>query len=149
MCSGKHGRICVPPQGAHSPIEDLNLMATHVDRDSNMAIRRNQFLSDLMDVAKKHLQEHVSGPAADLVAGSLTDHLADYWGGQLINIPKDYHWKFSKRDAEIYSEFNGYNYAELAKKHDMHERSLRKLLDRVKKRMAAAADRRTKDLFND
>ena len=47
------------------------------------------------------------------------------------------------------TEFNGYNYAELAKKHDMHERSLRKLLDRVKKRMSAAADRRTKDLFND
>ena len=48
-----------------------------------------------------------------------------------------------------YAAFNGHNYAELAKKHDMHERSLRKLLDRVKKRMAAAADRRTKDLFND
>ena len=126
-----------------------NFMATFVDRDSNMASRRNQFLADLMDVAKKHLQEHVSGPAADMVASSLTDHLADYWGGQLINIPKDYHWKLSKRDAEIYSEFNGYNYAELAKKHDMHERSLRKLLDRVKKRMAAAADRRNKDLFND
>ena len=114
-----------------------------------MASRRNQFLADLMDVAKKHLEEHVSGPAADMVASSLTDHLADYWGGQLINIPKDYHWKLSQRDAEIYSEFNGYNYAELAKKHDMHERSLRKLLDRVKKRMAASADRRTKDLFND
>ena len=124
-------------------------MATFVDRDSNMASRRNQFLADLMDVAKKHLQEHVSGPAADMVASSLTDHLADYWGGQLINIPKDYHWKLSQRDAEIYAAFNGHNYAELAKKHDMHERSLRKLLDRVRKRMAAAADRRTRDLFND
>ena len=128
---------------------NIYFMATFVDRDSNMASRRNQFLADLMDVAKKHLQEHVSGPAADMVASSLTDHLADYWGGQLINIPKDYHWKLSQRDAEIYSEFNGYNYAELAKKHDMHERSLRKLLDRVKKRMAVSADRRTKDLFND
>lgn len=115
-------------------------MATFIDRDSNMASRRNQFLADLMDVAKKHLQEHVSAPAADL---------ADYWGGQLINIPKDYHWKLSQRDAEIYAAFNGHNYAELAKKHDMHERSLRKLLDRVRKRMAAAADRRTRDLFND
>lgn len=149
MCSGKHGRICVPPQGVHSPIEDLNLMATHVDRDSNMAIRRNQFLSDLMDVAKKHLQEHVSGPAANMVAGSLTDHLADYWGGQLINIPKDYRWKLSQREAEIYAEFNGYNIADLARKYDMHERSMRKLLGRVRERMAEAADRRTKDLFND
>lgn len=125
-------------------------MATYVDRDSNMANRRNKFLADLMDVAKRHLQEHVSANAADLVASSLTDHLADYWGGQLINIPKDYHWRLSQRDAEIYAEFNGCNYAELAMKHDMHERSLRKLLDRVKKRMAkAAADRRTRDMFND
>lgn len=124
-------------------------MSTYADRDSSMAVRRNEFLSDLLDVAKKHLAEHVSESAADMVASSLTNHLADYWGGQLINIPKDYHWKLSRRDAEIYAEFNGYNYAELAKKHDMHERSLRKLLDRVKKRMAAAADRRTIDLFND
>lgn len=149
MCSGKHGRIYALPQGVHSPPEDPISMATHVDRDSNMAIRRNQFLADLMDVAKKHLQEHVPGPAADLVAGSLTDHLADYWGGQLINIPKDYRWKLSQREAEIYAEFNGYNIAELARKYDMHERSMRKLLDRVKKRMAVAADRRNRDLFND
>lgn len=149
MCSGKHGRICVPLQGAHSPIEDLNLMATHVDRDSNMAIRRNKFLTDFMDWARSHLGHHVSPEAADLIASDMTDRLADHWGGQLINIPKDYHWKLSQRDAEIYAEFNGYNYAELAKKHNMHERSLRKLLGRVRERMAEAADRRTKDLFND
>ena len=124
-------------------------MGNYADRDSSMAIRRNEFLSDLQAVATAHLAEHVSGPAAELVASSLTDHLADYWGGQLINIPKDYHWKLSQRDAEIYAAFNGHNYAELAKKHDMHERSLRKLLDRVRKRMAAAADRRNRDLFND
>ena len=114
-----------------------------------MASRRNQFLADLMDVAKKHLQEYVSAHEADMVAGSLTDHLADYWGGQLINIPKDYKWKLSQREAEIYAEFNGYNHAELAKKYDMGERGLRKLLARVKKRMEAAADKRSRDLFND
>ena len=124
-------------------------MATFVDRDSNMAIRSNQFLTVLMDVVRKSLAEHVSDTAADMIASDMTNHLADYWGGQLINIPKDYHWKLSQRDAEIYAAFNGHNYAELAKKHDMHERSLRKLLDRVRKRMAAAADRRTRDLFND
>ena len=124
-------------------------MANYADRDSSMAIRRNEFLSDVQAVATAYLAKHVSGPAAELVASSLTDHLADYWGGQLINIPKDYHWKLSQRDAEINAAFNGHNYAELAKKHDMHERSLRKLLDRVRKRMAAAADRRTRDLFND
>ena len=113
-----------------------------------MAIRRNQFLTDLMDVVRKSLAEHVSDTAADMIASDMTNHLADYWGGQLINIPKDYHWKLSQRDAEIYAEFNGYNYAELAKKHDMHERSLRKLLARVKKRILVASGRQNGDLFS-
>ena len=124
-------------------------MATFVDRDSNMASRRNQFLADLMDVAKKHLQEHVSGPAADMVASSLTDHLADYWGGQLINIPKDYHWKLSQLDDQIYREFTGNNYAELAQKHGVHERTLRRIIKRVQQRIKEAADKRSRDLFND
>lgn len=104
MFSWKHRRICTPLQDAHFPMEHIS---TFVDRDSNMANRRHQFLSDLMDVAKKYLQEHVSQPAADLVASSLTDYLADYWGGQFINLPKDYHWKVSRPDADIYAEFHG------------------------------------------
>ena len=124
-------------------------MTTTADRDSLMANRRNQFLEDVMDAAQGHLAEFLSPAEAAMVASSLTDHLADFWGGQLINIPKDYHWKLCKRDAEIYDAFNGHNYAELAKQHNMHERSLRKLLDRVKKRMRAATDTKTHDLFND
>ena len=124
-------------------------MSTFVDRDSSMAVRRNEFLADLLDVAKKHLAEHVSDAAADLVASDLTNHLADYWGGQQINFPKDYHWKLSKRDAEIYAAFNGHNYAALAMKYNIHERSVRRLLERIRKRMQAAADARNRDLFND
>lgn len=124
-------------------------MANYADRDSSMAIRRNEFLSDVQAVATAYLAKHVSGPAAELVASSLTYHLADYWGGQLINIPKYYHWKLSKRDAEIYGAFNGHNYAELAKQYTMGERGLRKLLDRMRTRIAEAADKRTHDLFND
>lgn len=149
MFSGKHGRICAPLQGVPSLNKHLIFMATYVDRDSNMAIRRNKFLTDFMDWARSTLGHHVSPEAADLIASDMTDRLTDHWGGQLINIPKDYHWKLSQRDAEIYAEFNGYNYAELAKKHDMHERSLRKLLGRVRERMAEAAGRRNRDLFND
>ncbi|WP_082877313.1 Mor transcription activator family protein [Comamonas thiooxydans] len=67
----------------------------------------------------------------------------------MINIPKDYRWKLSQRESEIYAEFNGYNIADLARKFNMHERSMRKLLDRVRKHMAAATDRRNRDLFND
>ena len=120
-------------------------MTTFVDRDSSMAVRRNEFLADLLDVAKKHLAEHIP----DAAASSLTDHLTNVWGGQNINFPKDYHWKLSKRDQELYEAFNGHNYAELAKRYDMHERSVRRLINRIRARMQAAADARNRDLFND
>ncbi len=148
MFYGKSGTIFGLQQGARSLIEHLIFMATFIDRDSSMAIRRNEFLEDLMEVARKHLQEHVSAPAADLVAGSLTDHLADYWGGQLINIPKDYHWKLGRRELEIYDAYNGTNLADLARRYDISERGLRKLLARVRKRIAKASSAGNHDLFN-
>ena len=149
MCSGKHGRICASLQGAHSPIEDLNFMATYVDRDSSMAVRRNQFLTDFMDWARSHLGQHVSPQEADLIASDMTDRLTDHWGGQTLIIPKDYHWKLSQLDDQIYREFTGNNYAELAQKHGVHERTLRRIIKRVQQRIKEAADKRSRDLFND
>ena len=123
-------------------------MATFIDRDSNMASRRNKFLTDFMDWARSHLGHHVSPEAADLIASDMTDRLADHWGGQLINIPKDYRWKLSQRDAQISREFKGYNLGELAQKYNVHERSMRKILSRIKKRLEKAGDG-SRDLFND
>lgn len=100
-----------------------------------MAERRHQLLLDMIDVSSAHLTDHVPEDAAKLIAESLADRLADYWGGQLINFPKDYRWKLSQREQKIYSEFNGVNYAELASKYGMCERGLRKLLARVRDRM--------------
>ena len=119
------------------------------ERDSQMSTRRNQFLEDVMGVATKHLAEHVSADAAEMIAGSLTDHLADYWGGQLINFPKDYHWKLGRRELEIYDAYNGTNLADLARRYDISERGLRKLLARVRKRIAKAASASNQDLFSD
>lgn len=123
-------------------------MPNYADRDSSMAIRRNEFLTDLQAVATAYLAKHVSESEAELVASSLTNHLVDYWGGQQINFPKDYHWKLSQRDAELYAAFNGYNYADLAKRYSIHERSVRRLINRIRERMQEAADARTHDLFN-
>ena len=100
-----------------------------------MAQRRHQLLVDVIDVTSAHLAQHLPEEAAKLVADSLADRLADYWGGQLINFPKDYRWKLSQREQKIYSEFNGYNYGDLASKYGMCERGLRKLLGRVHKRI--------------
>lgn len=114
-----------------------------------MAVRRNQFLTDFMDWARSHLGQHVSPQEADLIASDMTDRLTDHWGGQTLIIPKDYHWKLSKLDAQIYQEFTGNNYAELAKRHGVHERTLRRIIKRVQQRIKEAADKRSRDLFND
>lgn len=110
-------------------------MQSTSENSGRMAERRNQLLLDMIDVSSAHLTDHLPEEAAKLIAESLADRLADYWGGQLINFPKDYRWKLSQREQRIYSEFNGGNYGELASKYGMCERGLRKLLARVRDRM--------------
>ena len=102
-----------------------------------------------MGVATKHLAEHVSADAAEMIAGSLTDHLADYWGGQLINFPKDFRWKLGQREMEIYDAYNGANLGDLARQYDISERGLRKLIARVRERIAKATRSANQDLFHD
>ena len=113
-----------------------------------MATRRNQLLADVMAVAAARLSEHVSTNAAEMIAGDLADHLADYWGGQLINFPKDFRWKLGQREMEIYDAYNGHNLGELARKYDISERGLRKLINRVRERIAKATRSANHDLFN-
>ena len=113
-----------------------------------MATRRNQLLADVMAVAAARLAEHVSPNAAELIASDLADHLADFWGGQLINFPKDFRWKLGQRDMEIYDAYNGHNLGELARKYDISERGLRKLINRVRERIAAATRSANHDLFS-
>lgn len=113
-----------------------------------MEHRRNELLTDLQAVAAASLAEHVSDAAAELIASSLVDRVADHWGGQLINFPKDYHWKLSKRDLEVYDAYNGHNLGELAQRYSISERGLRKLLARVRERIAATSRSANHDLFN-
>lgn len=114
-----------------------------------MATRRNQLLTDVMEVAAARLSEHVSPSAADMIAGDLADHLADYWGGQLINFPKDFRWKLGQREMEIYDAYNGANLGDLARQYDISERGLRKLIARVRERIAKATRSANQDLFHD
>lgn len=114
-----------------------------------MEHRRNELLTDVQAVAIASLTEHVSDAAAEMIASALVDRLADHWGGQLINFPKDHHWKLSKRDLEVYNAYNGHNLGELAQRYNISERGLRKLLVRVRERIAKASKSANHDLFND
>jgi len=76
------------------------------------------------------------------VANAIADHLADYWSGQTITFPKEYQRRLSKRDVEIYERYNGPNRAELARELGISERSLYKLIARVRRRLKDQAANR-------
>ncbi|WP_238945399.1 Mor transcription activator family protein [Allofranklinella schreckenbergeri] len=51
-------------------------------------------------------------------------------------------------ELEIYNKFTGDNYDELARHYGISERTARRYIDRIRKRLAAAARRNQRDLFN-
>lgn len=108
------------------------------DTHTRMGERRNELLADLVDVAKRVLvDEDVQPDLAELAANAVADRLADYWGGQIISFPKDYRRRLAKLEIEIYRAWSegGSTFGELALKHKMHERSLRRLIARVRARV--------------
>jgi Mor family transcriptional regulator len=108
------------------------------DTHTRMGERRNELLADLVDVAKRVLvDEDVQPDLAELAANAVADRLADYWGGQIISFPKDYRRRLAKLELEIYRAWaeGGATFGELALKHKMHERSLRRLIARVRARV--------------
>ena len=109
------------------------------DPSSRMGAQRNELLSDLVGLAERVFVELEVSPAqASIVANALADRLADHWGGQNINFPKDYRWKLARVELEILDAFKGDNIPELARKYKMTERGIRMLIRRVRARITAA-----------
>ncbi len=102
-----------------------------------MAVRRHELLDDLTTTAERFLREHqISGGVASHLANSLADHLAEHWGGQMINFPKDHRRKLHEQELEIHRKFTGNNHAALAIEYRMTERGMRKLITRVTTRLS-------------
>lgn len=103
-----------------------------------MAERRHELFADLIALLERQLQENgVGATEASLISSDLADRLADHWGGQNITFPKEYRRKLSRIEVEIYDAFKGNNLAEVAQRFNISERGLRKLIARVKKRIAS------------
>ena len=109
--------------------------------ESRMAERRNELFEDLAQFVEQRLVEY-GEPAtkARVLANALVDYIADHWGGQMISIPKDHRRKLCMQEVEIYRQFNGDNYGDLALKYGMGERGMRKLIARVNARLAKQAN---------
>lgn len=114
-------------------------------KPNRMAELRHELLTDLEQKVISFLQEQgVPTEAAEHTAINLVNHLADHWGGQLINIPKDHRYKIASRDLEIYNAFDGRNHAALAREFSL---SVRAIYDIVKKVQKLITDETQGSLF--
>ena len=105
--------------------------------ETRSSLKRNALLEDVIEVTAAQLKEHEIPPTvAALAAHALADRLSDYWGGQVIVFPRDYLFKLAKLELEIYGQFIGDNYDELARAHGMTVRGVRKLITRVRAKLA-------------
>lgn len=108
-------------------------------RNTPMELLRHELLSDLASHVTQVLIDHgIDGSLADQAGTAAADHIADHWGGQLVNVPKDYRYRIAERDLQVFSEFRGHNHAELARRHGMTLRGIYKLLSRVRSRVQDA-----------
>ena len=101
-------------------------------KGGQMEHRRHEILSDLATQAKVLAHDfNMQHDKAEQLGMALADYMATHWGGQLVCFPKDAKFRRHKRDIEMYHDFRGHNYSELATKYDMTERGVRKVIDRM------------------
>lgn len=98
--------------------------------------RRHDLIQCVIDHACHALQKHgVEAIPAVQIATAVADQIVDAFSGQTITFPAEYARKSRIRDAQLYAEFDGENYAELAARYRMHERSVRRVIARHRTRI--------------
>lgn len=118
--------------------------------ETRIGQQRNALLADLVQVTIDLFQKNeIPNTVAVIAAHTLADRLADYWGGQVITFPRDFMWKLAKVELEIYDQFNGRNYDELARQYGMTTRGVRKLIGRVRAKLARQRPNNQGDLLGD
>lgn len=70
---------------------------------------------------------------AEQVGSSVATRMMLVWGGQNVYFPMGVSWNTSQRDLQIFSEFNGRNHSELAKKYSVSLQWIYKIVKAVRK----------------
>lgn len=82
--------------------------------------------------------------AAEQFGVELAERMAGHWGGQNLYFPMGLSLQLSKRDKQIYSEFDGMNHSDLARKYNVSVQWVYKIVKAVRKAEMAS---RQEDLF--
>ncbi len=81
---------------------------------------------------------------AEQLGREIADRMAAHWGGQNIYFPMGLSVKLSRRDQQIYDEFNGTNHSELARKFGVSLQWIYRIVKTVRQEEIA---RRQGDMF--
>lgn len=100
---------------------------------SKEMVRLPEIINDLAFHASQVLIEsmNIDSASAENAGQAIADRMMRNWGGQSIYFPKGISGRASERDYQIYSECDGRNYAELAKKYNLTLQWIYKIVKRV------------------
>ena len=101
----------------------------------DLASHCTQILLEMTELDKEKAQQ---------IGREIAERMATHWGGQNIYFPMGLSYILSKRDRQIYAEFNGNNHSELARKYGISLQWVYKLIKTVHKEEIAA---RQQDMF--
>lgn len=101
-----------------------------------MAARRAELYQHLAGVVEAAVREIGIAPdLAEHVGAIAVDAIAEDVGGEVLSFPKDSAYKLSQRELAILDEHrHGATFAELARRYNMGERGIRKLVKRAELR---------------
>ncbi|HDX1164872.1 Mor transcription activator family protein [Pasteurella multocida] len=103
---------------------------------TQMEVTRHELLHDIEDnVSALCKNYNLDQDICEQISIHVADFLAEHYGGMVISFPKDFHYKIAQRDLDIYNDFNGNNWVFLVKKYNMTESGIRKVINRVRKRV--------------
>jgi Mor family transcriptional regulator len=102
---------------------------------SQLRSKGPELLTDLTEHVAVALRELVAMEAgkAQHVAKEITDRMAAHWGGQNVYFPMGQSIQLSRRDRQIYDDFNGTNHSELARKYGVSLQWIYKIVKAVRK----------------
>lgn len=82
------------------------------------------------------LKNAIHNVSADEIAVNVFNGMAEHWGGQLIYFPKCITQKISRRNQQIWQDFTGTNYSELAKSYGLSLQRIYQIIGECRKKRA-------------
>ena len=108
-------------------------MSTNQPLDQPTGRQGMEALLEIARIVQQQLQaDGLSADQARQLALKAADQVRQIYGGTEVYIPKGLALVLSERDLQIWAEFNGDNYAALAKKYQRTERQIRYIITRVR-----------------